>query len=243
MIFTIARREVRSLFSSPLAWATLTVVQIVAALIFALQVEYFIGIEGRLTGAQGVTDIVVPPLFFWTSVVLLVIMPPLTMRLFSAEQRSGTLMLLMSAPVGISEIVIGKFLAMFAFILIAVGMVSMMPFALLAAAPVDLGKIFSGLIGLTLIVSAFAAIGLYMSSLTRQPAIAAAGTYGVLMLLWVFYLLANQSLTFRWLSLVSHLGRLLSGLMNSLDVAYYLLIIAVFIILTIRRIDGDRLRR
>ncbi|HET7306747.1 MAG TPA: ABC transporter permease [Gammaproteobacteria bacterium] len=245
MILTIARRELKAMFASPLAWVILAVVQFICAWLYLTGVDNFLTIQPRLASipnAPGVTDLIAAPLLSSTSIVLLMVMPLLTMRLISEERRSGTLTLLMSAPISATEIALGKFLGMFAFMLIVVAMISMMPFALLAGTQIDLGKVFSGLVGLSLMVGAFSAIGLYLSSLTRQPVVAAVGTFGVLLLLWIFNFAAEKSSAFAWLSLMHHYNKLLRGLMNSTDVVYYVMVIAVFVILTIRRLDADRLR-
>lgn len=245
-MFTIARRELKSLFLSPLAWVILAVLQFILAWLFLTGVDNFLNIQPRLASipnAPGVTDIVVAPLLSSASIVLLMVMPLLTMRLISDERKNGTLTLLVSAPVSVTDIALGKFFGMFGFMLIVVAMIALMPLALLAGTQIDLGKLFAGLVGLALMVGAFSAIGLYMSSLTRQPVIAAVSTFGVLLLLWIFNFAADKSSAFAWLSLMSHYDHLLQGLMNSTDVAYYLIVIAVFLILTIRRLDADRLQR
>lgn len=246
MIITIARRELKSLFLSPLAWVVLAVIQFICAWLFLTGVDNFLSIQSRLAGmphAPGVTDMVAAPLLSSTSIMLLMIMPLLTMRLVSEERRNGTFTLLMSAPVSITEIALGKFLGMFVFMLIVIAMISMMPFALLAGTQVDLGRIFSSLVGLALMVGAFTAVGLYLSSLTRQPVVAAISTFGVLLLLWIFSFVPGQSSVLGYLSPMSHYDSLLQGLMNSTDVIYYALIITLFLALTIRRLDGDRLQR
>jgi ABC-2 type transport system permease protein len=246
MIFTIARRELKSLFASPLAWVILAVVQFVCAWLYLQGVENFLKIQPRLVQMShtlGVTDLVAMPLLSSAGIILLIVTPLMTMRLVSEERKNGTLQLLMSAPASIAEIALGKFLGMFAFMLIVVAMISMMVFALLAGAPIDLGRVFSGLIGLALMVGAFSAIGLYLSSLTRQPAIAAFATFGVLLPLWIFSFIGGAHGPFHYISIMSHFGGLLGGLMNSRDLVYFVLVIALFLFLTIRRLDGDRLQR
>ncbi|HET6725536.1 MAG TPA: ABC transporter permease [Gammaproteobacteria bacterium] len=245
MIAAIARRELKSMFLSPLAWVILATVQFICAWLYLAGVDYFLTIQAQLAAipnAPGVTDIISQSLLSSTSIVLLMVMPLLTMRLVSEERKNGTLTLLLSAPISATEIAVGKFLGMFAFMLIVVAMISMMPFALLAGTQIDLGKVFSGLVGLSLMVGAFSAIGLYLSSLTRQPVVAAVGTFGVFLLLWVFNFAAGKSSAFAWLSLMHHYNKLLRGLMNSTDIVYYVLVISMFLILTIRRLDADRLR-
>ena len=102
------------------------------------------------------------------------------------------------------------------------------------------------MLGLTLVVAAFAAIGLYMSSLTEQPVVAAITSFGLLLLLWILDWAgsgqAETSGLMSWLSMLRHYEPLLKGLFNSTDIAYYLLVIILFIGLSIRRMDATRLQ-
>jgi ABC-2 type transport system permease protein len=249
MIFTIAGRELRSLFLSPLAWAILGVVQFIYAYLFLSQVETFMALQSRLAtldGAPGVVDIVVAPLFANAAVLLLLITPLITMRVLSEERRNRTLSLLFSAPISMTEIIIGKYLGVLSFILILVGMLALMPLSLLVGTDLDLGKLAAGLLGLTLVVSAFTAIGIFMSSLTEQPTVAAITTFGLLLLLWIIDWAGNSgapaSGLLAYLSVLHHYESLLKGLFSSVDVIYYLLITILFLGFSIRRLDADRLQ-
>ena len=249
MIFTIAGRELRSLFLSPLAWSILAVTLFILAYLFLTQIETYISLQPRLAaleGAPGVADIVVAPLFADAAVVLLLITPLITMRTISEERRNRTLSLLFSAPVSMTEIVIGKYLGVLFFFLILLGLLALMPLSLLAGTELDMGKFAAGMLGLTLVVAAFSAIGLYMSSLTEQPTVAAVTTFGLLLLLWIVDLAGDSDIrggsALAQLSMQRHFEPLLKGLFNSADVAYYLLVIILFIGFTIRRMDAIRLQ-
>jgi ABC-2 type transport system permease protein len=248
MIFTIAGRELRSLFLSPLAWSILAVTLFILAYLFLTQIETYISLQPRLAaieGAPGVADIVIAPLFANAATVLLLITPLITMRTISEERRNRTLSLLFSAPVSMTEIVLGKYLGVLSFFLILLGLLALMPLSLLVGTDVDMGKLAAGMLGLTLVVAAFAAIGLYMSSLTEQPTVAAVTTFGLLLLLWIIDWAGNtngDSNTLAQLSMLRHYEPLLKGLFNSADVAYYLLVVALFIGFTIRRMDATRLQ-
>jgi ABC-2 type transport system permease protein len=249
MIFTIAGRELRSLFLSPLAWSILAVTLFILAYLFLTQIETYLSLQPRLAaieGAPGVADIVIAPLFADAAMVLLLITPLITMRTISEERRNRTLSLLFSAPVSMTEIVLGKYLGVLSFFLILLGLLTLMPLSLLVGTDLDVGKLAAGLLGLTLVVAAFAAIGLYMSSLTEQPTVAAVTTFGLLLLLWIVDWAGNTdtsgSNTLAQLSMLRHYEPLLKGLFNSADVAYYLLVIALFIGFTIRRMDATRLQ-
>jgi ABC-2 type transport system permease protein len=248
MIFTIAAREIRSLFLSPLAWAILAVTMFILAYLFLSQIEAYILLQPRLAalqGAPGVSDIVVAPLFADAAVVLLLITPLVTMRTLSEERRSRTLSLLLSAPVSMTEIILGKYLGVLAFFLILIGLLALMPLSLLAGTDLDLGKLAAGLLGLTLLVAAFSAIGLFMSSLTEQPTVAAVTTFGLLLLLWILDWAGNSGLDtgnlLGYLSMLRHYEPLLKGLFSSIDVVYYLLVTTLFLGFSIRRLDATRL--
>lgn len=248
MIFTIASREFRSLFLSPMAWSILGVVQLLLAYLFLSQIDVYMSLAPRLAGvenAPGVTDIVVTPMFGNTGVILLLIVPLITMRTLSEEQRSRTLSLLMSSPVSMTEIVLGKYLGLLGFFVILLGMITLMPLSLMAGTDLDTGKLLSGLLGLGLLLAAFTATGLFMSSLTEQPTVAAVSSFGVLLLLWIIDWAGNSgaevSELFRYLSLVRHYESLLQGLFDSSDLIYYLLFILAFLVLAIQRLDARRL--
>ena len=248
MIFTIASRELRSLFLSPLAWAILAVTQFILAWMFLSQIDAYLTLQPRLAaleGAPGVADIIVAPLLSNAAIVLLLITPLITMRSLSDEYQSKTISLLFSAPVSMTEIVLGKYLGILGFFLVLIGMLALMPLSLLAGTELDLGKLAAGLLGLTLMLASFAAIGLYMSSLTEQPVVAAVTTFGLLLLLWIINQASasGSDSVMGYLSMLTHYESLLKGLFNSTDAIYYLLIVLLFLGFTVRRLDALRLQR
>ena len=249
MTFTIAGRELRHLFLSPLAWCVLAVIQFIVAWMFLIQVDNFLKFAPSLAGmanAPGVTDAVAAPLFSTASVILLMVVPIMSMRLVSEERRSGTLSLLMSAPVSMTEIVLGKYLGLLIFLLVMLGIITLMPLSLMVGTHLDYGKLFSGVLGLGLLLGAFAAAGLFMSTLTKQPVVAAISSFGLLLLLWIISWAgsgdARFSPVFHYLSLLDHYGSLLRGTFNTADVIYYLLFIITFLVFSIRQLDAYRLQ-
>ena len=249
MIRTLALRELRSLFLSPLAWAILAVVLFLLAWLFLAQVEYFQMVQPRLVSipnAPGITAIVVTPMLGDAAIILMLVAPLLTMRLIADERRNHTLPLLLSSPVSMTEIVLGKYLGLLLFFLILLALIALMPLSLLMGGGLDFGTLAAGFLGLALLLAAYSAVGLFMSSLTRQPTVAAISTFGLLLLLWVIDWAGNarpgMSGVFAYLSLLRHYEPLLKGLFNTKDVLYYLLFIATFLVLSIRRLDADRLQ-
>lgn len=249
MVLAIAGRELRSLFLSPLAWTLLAVVMGVLAWIFSAQVDFYLQIQARLAavpGAPGVTELVVAPLFGNAAFILLLVVPLITMRLISDELRNRTLTLLFSAPASMTEIVLGKYLGVLGFLLALIVLIALLPLSLLLAGAIDPGLVASGLLGLFLLLASFAAVGLFMSTLTSQPTIAAVSGFGALLLLWIIDWGAGAagggSSALAHLSLLRHYEPLLRGAFSSADVIYYLLIIVTFLAFSIRRLDAYRLQ-
>jgi ABC-2 type transport system permease protein len=248
MIWVIARREFGALFLSPLAWVILGVVQVILGYMFLANLDNFFLLQPQLmqlANTPGVTDIVVTPLMQVAAIILLMIMPLVTMRSIAEEKRNATLSLLVSAPLGMTEIVLGKYLGLLMFIVVLVSMLMLMPLSLYLGTSPDLGKLFSIYIGLLLLLGSFAAIGLYLSSLTRNQTIAAVSTFGVLLMLWIIDWIGSSvsdgQSVLAWLSLLKHHQSMLEGVFDSSDIAYYLLLIGGFLGLTIRQLDRERL--
>ena len=251
MIGHLAARELRSLFLSPLAWTILAVVQFILAFLFLAQLEQYQELQPRLAMLEspiGVTEAVVAPLFATAMVIMLLVLPLLTMRLVSEERRAGTLPLLFSAPVSLTEVVLGKFLGILGFLGAMVVLLALMPLSLLLGGSLDLGLLGAALLGLILMLAAFAAAGLYMSTITAQPTVAAVSSFGLLLLLWIIDWAGHavsdsgETSVFGYLSLQRHYQALLRGVFDTSDIIYYLLFILVFLILSIRRLDADRLQ-
>ena len=241
-ISLIAANELRRLFKSSLAWIILAVVQFLLAIFFYLLLSQYMQ---PASGGQGLTQVVVSGMYQIAGVVMLLVSPLLTMRLITEERRLGTIKLLYSSPLSITELVLGKYIGITAFYCLMLVMITLMPASLLLGTQLDLGQIASGLIGLFLLMSSFASIGLFISSLTNQPAIAAISTFGVLFLLWIINIAGTNAsegtaAVFSYLSLLKHYNNLLNGVFNSADVFFYLIVSIFFIILSIWRLDAER---
>ena len=239
MIWTIAYRELRNLFISPLAWTVLGVTQVIFGLVFVAQIASY----NSESGEGGITAAVALPLFGWASILLLFVIPLLTMRLIAEERRNRTLTLLFSAPVSMTEIVLGKYLGIIIYLLMLSGMIMIMPFSLLIGGSLDFGLLLSAVFGLVLLLASFTAIGLFMSTMTRSPTLAAMGSFGALFLLWMFALSADMfgDNVLSYLSIINHYVPFLEGVMNTRDILYYLTVATVFLVFSIRRLNMDRL--
>ncbi|AKH39488.1 MULTISPECIES: ABC transporter permease [Nitrosomonas] len=245
MILTIASKELKLLFVSPLAWTFLALIQLMLTWVFLGQLDAFLELQSQLmqiANPPGATEVIIVPVFAVASLVLLVATPLLTMRLMAEEWRNHTMTLLISAPISLTAIVLGKFLGLMIFFLLAMLLAVMLSLSLLIGGAMDLGLLLSNMIGLSLLAACFISIGLYISSLTSHPAIAAVGTLGILLVLWIADVVAtNTSSVIQNFSLLRHYESFNRGLIDSFSLAFLVLFILTFLILTIRRLDGKRL--
>lgn len=248
VIFHIAIFEIKRLFKSPLAWIILTVVQILLAIFFFLLLKQFLNpTNATAFSGHGITEIVVAGFLQIAGIVLLIITPFITMRTFSEEFQNGSIKLLLSSPVTLTQIVFGKYLSVIVYIFLLLQIIFLMPLSLLIGTELDLLQLCSAFLGLVLLSSAFTAVGIFISTLTKQPVTAAIGTLGILFWLWIINI-ANQtdsallSAILNYISLLSHYHNLLNGILNSADIIYYLLINILFIALSIWRLDSMRIQ-
>jgi ABC-2 type transport system permease protein len=255
MIFTIAGKELRALFASPLAWVVLTFVQLILTVGFLRRIDEFLQIQPQLVqmpNAPGVTAMVAAPVYATLALVMLFAVPLLAMRLIAEERRNQTMVFLISAPLTMTEIVLGKFVGLSAFLLLIVGMTTLMPLSLLLGGRLDFGLLLSLLVGITLLAMGFAAISLYASALTAQPLVAAMIAFGLLLALLLLGEAVTDSLhTRRWqiaaaaaqiVSPLKNFEPFARGVIDTYAIVCSLLLIATFLVLTIRRLDAMRLR-
>jgi ABC-2 type transport system permease protein len=255
MIFTIAGKELRALFASPLAWLVLTVVQVILGYGFLKRLDDFLQIQSQLAqlaSPPGVTELVAAPTYATAAAVLLFAVPLLAMRMIAEERRNRTLTLLLSAPVSMTEIVIGKFIGLMAFLLIIVLLVLAMPLTLAASTRLDFGLLGTLTLALLLLAAGFAAVSLYASSLTAQPVAAALIGFGLLLAMLFMGETAGDTLRARGWHVPAAFAQVFSplrnfeplgkGVLDTYAIACALLLAAGFLVLAIRRLDGQRLR-
>ena len=246
-IIAIAGHELKRIFRSLLAWIILAVVEFLVAVLFLILLNQFLNPAPWLAG-RGVTEIVAAGLLQISGIIFLLVTPFITMRSFSEERRTGTIQLLYSSPVTLTELVIGKYLGIMGFLLVQIFLVALMPVSLTMGTSIDLVQLGSGLLGLLLLVASFTAIGVFVSTLTSQPAVAAIVTFGILFMLWIINLAAGTGsesfrIIFMYLSPLNHFNNLIDGLFKSTDVIYYLIILVTFNALSIWRLDAERIHQ
>ncbi|OGT20198.1 MAG: ABC transporter permease, partial [Gallionellales bacterium RIFOXYB12_FULL_54_9] len=244
MIRLIAMRELRSLLAMPSTWFVLAVLQLILAWFFLARLEAFLEIQpqlAQLANPPGVTLTVAAPLFYTAALLLMMLVPMFTMRLIAEERRNQTLTLLLAAPLSGRHIVLGKFTGLLLFLLTIISSLPLMIYTLALGTQLDGGLLFANCIGLLLLTASFVALGLYISALTTQPVIAAIGALAVLVGLWLADIGAPAADSpWHQLSPLYHFQNFNAGLLDSRDAAYFLLFIAVFLLLTMKRLHNNR---
>jgi ABC-2 type transport system permease protein len=245
MIFTIAHKEFRSLFATPSTWLILGALQFIFAWFFLARLDAFLQVQAQLAqiaNAPGATLAVATPLFGTLALILMMLVPAFTMRLFAEERRNQTLALLMTAPISGMQIVLGKFFGLMLFLLLIVASCTLMVLSLAAGTQMDIGLLLSNALGLLLLAASYAALGLYISSLTTQPVVAAIAALAALFGLWLTEVSATDNdNALRMFAPTSHFQSFNIGLPNSADLVYFALFSAVFLLLTVRRLHNNRI--
>ncbi len=245
-MLTIARKELKILFSSPLAWITLALVQSVLAWVFLTHLNIFLQAQPqliRIANPPGVTEMIVVPLFAMAAIVLLMVTPLLTARLIAEERRNHTLTFLVSAPISVVDIVLGKFLGLMIFFLAIIALVVALSVSLLAGGSLDFGLLLGNVIGLLLLSACFVSLGLFISATSAQPATAGVGTVGILLGLWLVDDIADDDkfgIT-RHFSLLAHYEGFNHGMIDTFDLAYFALFVFLFLALSTWRLDKERI--
>jgi ABC-2 type transport system permease protein len=247
-IFRIARLELNIFFYSPIAWLLLIIFLVQAGLTFteilynqetSQQLERPLQVLSKVlfAGDKGLFKAVQDTLYLY--------IPLLTMGLLSRETSSGSIKLLLSSPVKVSEIVLGKYLAMMIYgLLLILGLGLYVVAANYSVEALDIPFVLGGLMGLFLLICAYAAIGLFMSSLTSYQVVAAISTLAVLALLNFVGQIGQdldlvREITY-WLSISGRAESFVNGLITSRDIIYFLLVIGLFLSLTMMKLYHGR---
>jgi len=251
-IFKIAKAELALLFYSPIAWFLLVAFLFQCGLVYTSAIQDLLMIQemgGRgLKGLRFLTSSTFsPPYGIWPGLAgkLYLYLPLLTMGLMSREINSGTIKLLYSSPLKVREIIFGKFIGMMFYNGVLIGVLSLISvFGFFNIHGADGGLLFSGMLGLYLLLCTYAAIGLFMSCLTSYQVVAALSTLVVLAILSYIGTLWQDIDFVRdlayFLSINGRADNMLLGLVTTKDVLYFLIITGVFLGFSIYKLKSDR---
>ena len=255
MIFTIAGKDLKSLFTSPIAWVVLTFVQLIVGYGFLKRFDDFMQLQPQLIqlpSPPGFTELVAVPTFATAAAILLFAVPLLAMRMIAEERRNQTMVLLTSAPISIVDIVLGKFCALMSMLLIILALIALMPLSLSGATKLDYRLIGSVVLGLALMAAAFSAVSLYVSSLTTHPIVAALGAFGALLAMVLMGENVADNLQTRGLGVLATFVQVFSpvknfeplgkGMIDSYAIACLVLLTVLFLAFTVRQLEAQRLR-
>jgi ABC-2 type transport system permease protein len=259
----IAGRELRSYFVSPVAYVVLTLFAVLGGFFFVASVLSF---DANVAQAQqfqafdfleqlNLNDHLLAPFYQIMWIVVLFLVPGLTMGLFTSEKTNGTQELLMTSPITMWELVLGKYLAAAAMVTLLVVMLGLWTAILFLYGEPELLKTLSGLLGMWLIGLAYAAVGCFASSLTRNQLIAFFLALVLLLILWLLSVVADLggaggaaaagsgvSDLLRWLSSADHFEDLMRGLVDTRALAYFGFVIGSFLLLTKAAVESVRWR-
>jgi ABC-2 type transport system permease protein len=256
-VASVAGRELRSLFVSPVAYGVLSLFSVLAGMFFILDLSWF---EQALFQLQqypeqlaelNLNDLLLHEFYGSISVVLLFLIPGITMGFYTAEKANGTEELLLTSPLTIWDIVLGKFVAGAIFIAALVAIVGLFASVLFIYGDPEVGKTASGLLGLLLTGWTYVAIGGLASAITRSQIVAFLITLVVLVTLLLLPGLAEFGVagsgtgvaaTLRWLSVQLHFDPLLKGLVDTADLAYFAVVIGSFLVVTKAAVESVRWR-
>jgi ABC-2 type transport system permease protein len=199
-VLAIAWRELRTYFTSPLAYVVIGFFVALSGYIFWVSLVRFselclrFGNNPYVFQQLNLNDMVIRPLFGSMGIIFLLMIPVITMRLLAEERRSGTSELLFTCPVTSGQVVVGKFLGASCLLMIMLGVTLAYPILILASgAHPDLKPALVGYCGVLLMGLSFLAVGLLISSLTENQIVAAVGAFGVLLLLWILNWIAESA--------------------------------------------------
>ena len=231
ILFTIAKKEFREFFCSPIAYVFLTVFLVLVFWVFFS--SFFIQNQASLR-----------VFFSWIPVIFVVFLPAVTMGKWAEEKKSGTFELLLTLPVTDFQAVMGKFLSCLYFVMVALIFTLPLVGTVWFLGDLDLGPVFCGYVGLVLLAAASIAVGLYLSSLTQNSIVAFILSFLVLFVLHLLgeSLVVNAAPQFLvpWFlgaSLSNHFESISRGVLDSRDLFYYISVTGFFLYLNVFKLS------
>ena len=231
-IWAVCKKEIKSYFTSPIAYVAITVYLVLVGFFFYSLIWWFNTQSMQMAQnpyylqQMNINQMVFSPLFHNISIILLLMIPLLTMRLFSEEKKIKTDELLYTSPISINQIILGKYFAsLFVLIvmLLLTGILSLLTFVY---GNPELKPILIGYLGLFLMGAAFVAVGIFFSSVTENQIVAAVLTFGSLLLFWIWREILN------YISFFQHFDDMTKGILDTTDLVYYISFIFLGLFLT-----------
>ena len=252
-IWAICKKEIKTYFTSPIAYVLITVFLVLIGFFFYSLIWWFNSQSLQMAQNQyyyqqlNINQMVYSPLFHNMIIILLLMVPLLTMRLFSEEKRRQTDELLFTCPISVNQIILGKYFASLFVLLVMLFLTGILSIFVFAYGNPEPAPILSGYLGLFLVGAAFMATGIFFSSLTENQIVSAILTFGALLLFWILNW-ASYSAGGMWksvlnyLSFFQHFDDMTRGILDTTDIVYYLSFIFLGLFLTHSVIQSRRWR-
>lgn len=249
-VWTIAKRDFKAYFTSPIAYIVMAAFMLIMGWMFYMTLAHYmqsLGYQQYGGRTVSISDGIIRPLYGNMNVILLFVVPFITMRLFAEEKKLHTLELLMTAPMSLTEIILGKFLSALLLVGIMLLLTVVYPLILIVGGNPEVGVIASSLLGTFLIAGCDLAVGVLFSATTENQIVAAVLTFITLLFLWLVNWASQMAGSF-WsevvtqLSLITHFNNFGQGLISTTDVFYYVSFIGLGLFLTHRVLDSYRWR-
>lgn len=256
-ILAIFNKEFKSFFYSPVAYVIIAIFTVICGITFYNFLAEFINasLMDQIYQQQyrqqprilNMNFQIVVPLFFNIVLISLFTLPLITMRLYSDEKRTGTVELLYTTPITPTQIIIGKFMAGLAFYGIVLLPTVFFQSILFSYGDPAFWPILSGYIGLILMGAAYISLGLFVSTTTENQIIAAIGGFGLSLLLWFIGWSAGSAgetlgAILSYLSIINHFSDFAQGVIDTSNVAYYLLFTIFGLYLSLKMVESVKWR-
>ncbi len=255
--FAVFQKELKHFFYSPIAYIVIAAFAIIAGIFFYLYLSSFVEAafmdmmrsQQFRTAPQkfNINLQLIRPYFYNLALISLFILPLVTMRLYSEEKKVGTVELLYTSPLSVSNIVLGKFFAGLVFYVVMLIPTMILNGLLFIYGNPEFWPVVSGYLGLILLGAAFISGGLFISSLTENQIIAAIGGFGLALLLWIIGWAAGFSGgvlkdVFDYISVISHFEDFAQGVIDTKNIFYYLLFCTFGVYLTFKSVESVKWR-
>lgn len=231
-VLTLAKKEFRSYFDSPIAYVVITLFLLIAGWQFSSTL--FLSNTPDLR-----------TLFSIIRFILLFFVPALSMRLISEERRLGTIELLMTLPIKDWQLVLGKFLSAYLLIIVTLLLTIIHYVTISLLGQPDLGATFAGYLGLILVVGVYLAIGIFTSSLSQNQIVAFILSFAIVFVFFmldkiVFFFPGILASVLEYLSIDYHFNNISRGVIDSRDLIYYFSLMFLFLFLTVQTLESRK---
>src|SRR6185437_15328628 len=229
-IWTVARRDFKTYFTSPIAYIVIAGFMVIMGWMFFFNLTHF-NLQNlqyqqfNMGKPMSITDGIIRPLYGNMNVIFLFLVPFITMRLFAEERKAHTIELLMTSPISLTEIILGKFLSSFLLICVMLALTTVYPIVLFVTGNPDVGPILTSYLGTMFLASCYLSIGLLFSAMTENQIVAGACTFAAGLFFWLISW-ATQAAGPVWsdflmyMSLIGHYNNFGQGLINTTDVIF-----------------------